>query len=71
MFGKRLDAKTAHSLGLVDKVVAAEQLLEEAKDNIKVALGKNDFSQDIINTMKKDIYDSDSIGKGARTKSHL
>ena len=71
MFGKRLDAKTAHVLGLVDKAVTVDQMMSEAKDIIKLAHGKKGLAKDTMLAMKKDIYIVDSNRSESRKKSHL
>ena len=71
MFGKRLDAKTAQTLGMIDKAVTADQMMSEAKDIIKLAHGKKGLAKDAIIAMKKDIYITDSNRSESRTKSNL
>ena len=56
MFGKRFDGKTAQSLGLVDKLASAENLLQEARNAIQSALGKSQVSTEFLKSVKEDIY---------------
>ena len=56
MFGKRFDGKTAQSLGLVDKLASAENLLQEARNTIQSALGKSQVSTEFLKSVKEDIY---------------
>ena len=56
MFGKRFDGKTAQSLGLVDKLASADNLLQEARNTIQSALGKSQVSTEFLKSVKEDIY---------------
>ena len=56
MFGKRFDGKTAQSLGLVDKLASADNLLQEARNTIQSALGKRQVSTEFLKSVKEDMY---------------
>ena len=70
MFGKRFDGKTAQSLGLVDKLASADNLLQEARNTIQSALGKSQFSTEFLKNVKEDIYMEQSYEE-QRYKSSL
>ncbi|XP_060557216.1 uncharacterized protein LOC132717694 [Ruditapes philippinarum] len=58
VFGKRLDAETAKSLGIVDVTATEENMMSKAKETIKYALGKVSVTRGFFNDMKSDMYNS-------------
>lgn len=56
VFGRRITAPEAKSLGLVNSVSTLDDLLPEAKRLARRALGNNNIDRDALARMKKDIY---------------
>ncbi|XP_033754706.1 enoyl-CoA delta isomerase 3-like [Pecten maximus] len=56
LFAKRVPAKTAVELGIVDLAVEPDNLLKEAKQMAIKALGPNGIDRGMLQTMKKDLY---------------
>lgn len=60
VFGKRLNAHTAKSLGIVDIVTSEQNLMTQANHVLMDALGKHrsSVSRSFLNVMKSDMYNS-------------
>ncbi|XP_052061205.1 uncharacterized protein LOC127701353 [Mytilus californianus] len=56
VFGRRITAPEAKTLGLVDSVVDIENLLQEAKRLAKHALGNNNIDREALAMMKRNTY---------------
>ncbi|XP_071174655.1 uncharacterized protein [Mytilus edulis] len=56
VFGRRLAAKEAKKLGLVDSVVDIDHLLQEAKRLANHALGNNNIDREALAMMKRNTY---------------
>ncbi|XP_045193826.2 uncharacterized protein LOC123549638 [Mercenaria mercenaria] len=58
VFGKRLDAESAKSLGIVDLATSESYLMNEAKKTLRNAIGKLSLTRGFFNDMKSDIYNN-------------